>query len=269
MPRRSAPSRTPQTTSTSTRPDPVAAPAAAGPGALPHTARSLAARLRLPVGDSGHLSRALVHSSYLHEHPDAADDHNERLEYLGDAVVNLVISEALFSMHPDDDEGALSARRASIVSTVGLAQVAERLDLASHLLLGEGEASRGGRSRPALLAAAFEAVAGAIYLELGFDATRSWILEAAGPELDTDLSAGELKSPKSRLQEHTQRATGDRPVYRVLDASGPDHERSYRIVVEVDGDVLGEGTGPSRRAAETAAAVMALETIRGRESLDD
>jgi ribonuclease-3 len=211
------------------------------------------------------VEQALVHSSYLHEHPEAARGHNERLEFLGDAVVNLAISEVLFDRHPGDDEGVLSARRAAIVSTSGLSRLAGRLDLGDALLLGEGESARGGRRRPSLLASAFEALAGAIYLDLGWPATRDWVIALASPELEQDASIGSLKSPKSRLQEHTQRTTGGRPTYRVLDATGPDHEKLFRIEVDVDGTVLGRGEGPSRRVAETAAAAQALETLIIRE----
>jgi ribonuclease III len=222
----------------------------------------LAERLGLPVADSVLIHQALVHSSYLHEHPDAAGAHNERLEFLGDAIVNLAISEALYARHPFDDEGSLSARRAAIVSTTGLARLAHRLDLASYLLLGEGESQRGGRRRPSLLASSFEALVGALYLEFGYDVVREWLLREAAPEIQLDLPPGSLKSPKSQLQEHTQRTTGGRPIYRVVEASGPDHERTFEIEVEVNGRVLGSGRGPSRRVAETAAAVMAMEAIR-------
>jgi ribonuclease-3 len=228
-------------------------------------AAALAERLGLPLRDLELVEQALVHSSYLHEHPDAARGHNERLEFLGDAVVNLAISEVLFDRHPDDDEGVLSARRAAIVSTSGLSRLAGRLDLGDALLLGEGEAARGGRRRPSLLASAFEALAGAIYLDVGWPATRDWVISIASPELEQDASIGSLKSPKSRLQEHTQRTTGGRPTYRVLDATGPDHEKLFRIEVDVDGTVLGRGEGPSRRVAETAAAAQALETLIVRE----
>jgi ribonuclease-3 len=228
-------------------------------------AAALAERLGLPLRDLELVEQALVHSSYLHEHPEAARGHNERLEFLGDAVVNLAISEVLFDRHPGDDEGVLSARRAAIVSTSGLSRLAGRLDLGDALLLGEGEAARGGRRRPSLLASAFEALAGAIYLDLGWPATRDWVIALASPELEQDASIGSLKSPKSRLQEHTQRTTGGRPTYRVLDATGPDHEKLFRIEVDVDGTVLGRGEGPSRRVAETAAAAQALETLIIRE----
>jgi ribonuclease-3 len=225
-------------------------------------AEAFAARLGLPIRDLSLLNQALIHSSWLHEHRDAARGHNERLEFLGDAVVNLAISVALFDRHPDDDEGVLSARRAAIVSTSGLARLATRLGLADHLLLGEGEAARGGRRRPSLLASSFEALAGAIYLDLGWEPTRAWILELAGPEIALDVPPASLKSPKSRLQEYTQRTSGARPLYRVLAAVGPDHDKLFRIEVQVDGRVMGRGEGSSRRIAETAAAAVALERIR-------
>jgi ribonuclease III len=225
-------------------------------------AAALADRLGLPVGESDLIEQALVHTSWLHEHPDAAAGHNERLEFLGDAVVNLAFSEALFAAHPTDDEGMLSARRASIVSTVGLARLAGRIDLGSALFLGEGEAQRGGRRRPSILASAFEALAGALCLELGYDLTREWLFEIAAPEISLDAPLSSLKSPKSRLQEYTQRRTGSRPEYHVVDATGPDHEKLFRIEVLVDGRPLGVGIGPSRRVAETAAAQRALETLR-------
>ncbi len=225
-------------------------------------AAALADRLGLPVGDSDLLEQALVHTSWLHEHPDAGTGHNERLEFLGDAVVNLAISEALFAAHPSDDEGMLSARRASIVSTVGLARLAGRIDLGPFLFLGEGESQRGGRRRPSILASAFEALAGALYLDLGYNVTRDWLLSIAAPEISLDAPLSSLKSPKSRLQEHTQRRTGARPEYRVLDATGPDHEKLFQIEVLVEGRPLGVGVGPSRRVAETAAAQHAMETLR-------
>ena len=225
-------------------------------------AAALAERLGLPVGNSDLLEQALVHTSWLHEHPDAATGHNERLEFLGDAVVNLAISEALFAAHPDDDEGMLSARRASIVSTVGLARLSSRIELGAVLALGEGEAQRGGRRRPSILASAFEAIAGALYLELGYDRTRDWLTALAAPEIVHDAPLSSLKSPKSRLQEFTQRRSGSRPEYRVVDATGPDHEKLFQVEVIVDGRPLGIGVGSSRRIAETSAAQGAMEVLR-------
>ena len=221
-------------------------------------AARLADRLGLSVRDLDLLEQALVHTSYLHEHPDAVAAHNERLEFLGDSVVNLAISESLYARHPDDDEGTLSARRAAIVSATGLARLAGRIDLGSWLMLGEGEAARSGRRRPSLLASSFEALVGALYLDLGYTPTRTWLVALAAPEIEADLPIGTLKSPKSRLQEYTQQRGGRRPIYRIVDATGPDHAKLFRIEVLVDEAVIGVGEGNSRRAAETAAAEAAL-----------
>ena len=230
-------------------------------------ARSAAAlidRLALPIDDVSLIEQALVHSSWLHEHPDGFPGHNERLEFLGDAVVSLAVSEALYARHPDDDEGLLSARRAAVVSTAGLARLAMQIELGDALLLGEGESQRGGRRRPSLLASAFEALVGAVYLELGFERARDWLLEIAADVLAHDAPLTVLKSPKSRLQEYTQQHLGERPSYRLVEAIGPDHEKHFRTEVLVAGEVVGVGDGPSRRSSETAAAEAALQVVRHR-----
>ena len=229
--------------------------------------QAVAERLGLPVRDLDLLEQALVHSSWLHEHPDAARGHNERLEFLGDAVVNLTISEALYARHPDDDEGALSARRAAIVSTTGLARLAGRIGLGADLLLGEGESQRSGRRRPSLLASSFEALTGALYLDLGYEprprlADRAGLARARRWRRRSSAS----RAPRAGCRSTRSGAPGERPEYRLLDATGPDHEKSFRIEVWVDGEVLGVGEGPSRRVAETAAAAQAIERIRAQRS---
>ena len=236
-----------------------------------HFSAAFSAHLGIAFDDPSLLERALVHGSWLHEHPDGALGHNERLEFLGDSVISLVVSEALHERHPQDDEGVLSARRAAIVSANGLARLARRIDLGDAILLGEGESQRGGRAREALLASSFEAVAGAVFLDRGWDATRAWLRALAAPELEADSPVGTLKSPKSRLQELTQRS-GARPVYHVVESSGPDHAREFLVEVAVDGDVIGTGTGSSLRLAQTAAAEAGLAALgrrSGRESEAD
>ncbi len=224
----------------------------------------LAGQLGLPIRDRRLVAQALTHTSWLHEHPGEAAGHNERLEFLGDAVISLAISEALYARHPEDDEGVLSARRAAIVSAPGLAALATRIDLGDYLQLGEGEANREGPQRPSILASGFEALAGALMLDLGWEPTRDWLITTAGPEIDAGLAPALLKSPKSRLQEATQRMTGGRPAYRVIEAAGPDHDKVFRVEVAVGGEVLGMGIGPSRRIAETAAAAEAVEVLNAR-----
>jgi ribonuclease-3 len=226
------------------------------------SAEAFAARLGLALNDPDLLDQALTHSSYLHEHRDSATGHNERLEFLGDAVVTLVIAEALFRAHPEDDEGVLSARRAAIVSAAGLAELARRIDLGEALFLGEGESRRDGRTRGSLLASAFEAVVGAIYLDLGFDAVRAWLLEIARPELERSAPPASLKSAKSRLQEYTQRMDGQRPAYRIVETTGPDHDKRFLVEVAVSGRVLATGEGTSQKIAEIAAAEAALPILR-------
>jgi ribonuclease-3 len=140
--------------------------------------------------------------------------------------------------------------------------LAARLELGEYLLLGEGESQRGGRKRPALLASAFEALVGAIYLDLGYGVVSGFVTALAAPELTIDRPLGALKSPKSRLQEYTQRLTGERPQYRLLDAVGPDHDKVFRVEVMVAGRVVGVGDGHSRRVAETAAAARGIESLR-------
>jgi ribonuclease-3 len=224
-------------------------------------ADALADRLGLPIRDRRLLAQALTHSSWLHEHPEADTGHNERLEFLGDAVVNLAIATALYARHPDDDEGVLSARRAAIVNAAGLARLATRIGLGRYLALGEGESQLIGRRRPSILASAFEALVGAIFLDLGWEATERWLVGVATPELDAALPPHVLKSPKSRLQEFLQQQHRTRPVYRLVDAAGPDHDRIFRVIATTGDQVLGSGVGPSRRAAETAAAAEALATL--------
>jgi ribonuclease-3 len=232
-------------------------------------AERLADRLGLPISDRGLLGQALTHASWLHEHPGEAPGHNERLEYLGDAVINLAISEALYGRHPEDDEGVLSARRAAIVSAAGLAGLAERIELGQYLRLGEGEAPHEGPFRPGLLASTFEALAGALLLDIGWPATRDWLVALAAPELDAETPPAELKSPKSRLQEFVQQRLAIRPVYRVVEAAGPDHEKVFRVEVDVDREMLGMGIGPSRRLAETAAAAEAIAVLEARRADDE
>ena len=225
----------------------------------------LAERLGLPIRDRALLGQALTHSSWLHEHPGDAPGNNERLELLGDAVVNLAIADGLYDRHPDDDEGELSARRAAIVSASGLSVLADRIELGRFVRVGEGELTHDGQHRPALLASTFEAVAGALYLELGWPIVRDWLLGLAAPEINAATPPAELKSPKSRLQEFAQQHLGTRPEYRLVEAAGPDHEKVFRVEVEVDRETLGSGVGHSRRQAETAAAAEAIAILEARD----
>jgi ribonuclease-3 len=222
------------------------------------------ARLGLPAGSSELLRQALTHGSFLNEHPDAPVASNERLEFLGDAVVSLVVSRALYERHPDEDEGALTARRAAIVSTRGLARIALRIGIDRLVVLGAGAERSGERRRASVLAATLEAVAGAVYLEHGPDAARAWLLGLLNDELDAATPLVTLKSPKSRLQEVTYASWGVPPTYRLVSAEGPDHAKRFVVDAVVGGEVLGRGEGGSRREAETDAAGRAVSELEAR-----
>jgi ribonuclease-3 len=229
---------------------------------MPTTATDLADRLALTFDDPALLREALVHSSYINEHPDEPIESNERLEFLGDSVLSLVISDALFRRHRDEPEGVLTTRRAAIVSTAGLARIARRLELGEALVLGQGAENSGERERPSVLAGLFEAVVAAIFLDGGMPAAQPFILSAAGEELEAALPIDALKAPKSRLQERAYASSGRAPSYRIISSEGPDHDRHFIVEVSVDGAVLGEGEGRSRREAETGAAEAALEVMK-------
>ncbi|MEP7360389.1 MAG: ribonuclease III [Chloroflexota bacterium] len=223
-------------------------------------ARQLADRLGLSFADYALLEQALVHSSYVHEQPSVGAS-NERLEFLGDAVISLIVSEALWERYPDDDEGSLTTRRAAIVSARGLSRIALRLDLGSYLQLGLGATSAGERSRKSVLAATFEAVCGAVYIELGLERTKSWLRTVAEPELAETSLLDELKPSKSVLQERAYQTTGRAPHYQLLSDAGPPHARHYVVEALVGGRAMGRGEGRSRRDAETEAAREALVAL--------
>lgn len=230
-------------------------------------AAGLAQRLGHEFRDPALLEQALTHSSYVNEHPEPPVVANERLEFLGDAVLSLVISEALWQRHPEDSEGALTARRAAIVSARGLARIAGRIDLGTWLRLGQGAERSGERARGSVLASTFEAVLAALYLDGGLEVARAVVLELCAPELDEPIPPMALKSPKSRLQELAYARDGRPPSYRVTLVEGPAHDRRYAVEVALQGEVLGTGVGRSRRDAETAAAEMALEAVATRDVL--
>ena len=235
---------------------------------MPTSPVELAGRLGLEFADRTLLDEAFVHSSYVNEHPDSATDSNERLEFLGDSVLSLIISEALFIRHPAEPEGVLTTRRAAIVSTIGLARIARRLRIGEALVLGQGAENSGERRRSSVLAGLFEAIVAAIYLDRGLEAAREFVLGSARPELDAEIPVDTLKAPKSRLQERAFADTGRAPSYRIVSSEGPDPDRHFVVEVSVSGVVVGEGHGRSRREAETAAAEAALDVLHPAPGLD-
>jgi ribonuclease III len=236
---------------------------------MPSPPAELAARLGYRFQDLGLLEQALVHSSYVNEHPEQAVLANERLEFLGDSVLSLVISEALWARHPTEPEGLLTTRRAAIVSARGLARIAARYDLGAYLSVGQGAERSGERLRGSVLSSTFEAVVAAVYLDGGLDAARAMLMTTCAEELEAELAPVALKSPKSRLQELAYARHGRPPAYRVVAVEGPDHARSYEVEVVVQGQVVGHGSGRSRRDAETEAASIALDQLEAGASATD
>jgi ribonuclease-3 len=218
-------------------------------------------RLGIALRDPELLRQAFVHSSYFNENPHAVSGHNERLEFLGDAVIGLVISRVLFERFPDDDEGLLTARRASLVNRDALAGLGLRLGLDRYLLLGRGEAEAGGATRPSLLAAAFEALAGAIFLAEGLEATSLWLVGLLEPAVPGSAEAEPPKSAKSRLQEWSQREHRLKPHYELVKTTGPAHEQTFTVAAVLRGERLSTGVGSSRQRAEEQAAAAALDSL--------
>ena len=200
---------------------------------------------------------ALTHRSYAYEH--GGIPHNERLEFLGDSVLGQAVTVMLFTSHPELDEGALAKRRASVVSTVALAEVARGIELGSHLLLGRGEEQTGGRDKDSILADTMEAVIGATFLSAGPDAATELVLRLTEPLLADPERYGAAMDPKTSLQELAARLGLTAPQYSI-EASGPDHDRRFTATVTV-GDVSMNGLGSSKKTAEMAAALSAWRLL--------
>ncbi|HIE52851.1 MAG TPA: ribonuclease III [Armatimonadetes bacterium] len=207
------------------------------------------------------LRLALTHSSYAREQHWSSLHNNERLEFLGDAVLELVISEYLYRHYPDYPEGELTQQRARLVQRESLVQVARALRLGEVLLLGVGEETSGGRDRESILACALEALFGAVYLDQGLEGARDYILRVMRPVLQ-NLETNPPRNYKGELQELTQGRFKRRPVYRTLEALGPEHERTFVAEVRLGWQRLGRGTGRSKKEAEQAAAAAALEKLQ-------
>jgi ribonuclease-3 len=205
------------------------------------------------------LAEAVTHASYSNEQPGDLP-HNERLEFLGDAVLDLVISQYLMDSLPNCAEGELTRLRAEVVALPSLARLARSLDLGSFLLLGRGEERSGGRDKNSLLADALEALFGAVFTDAGFDSARSVILPLFVPLLQ-QAAVAKGQDYKSRLQEILQSGQRELPVYRLVAVRGPDHERSYRVEAMIDGQLFGSGEGSTKKAAEQAAAKQALAAL--------
>ncbi|MEX2144690.1 MAG: ribonuclease III [Anaerolineales bacterium] len=227
------------------------------------TPQSFARRLNLPVQDYRLVGRALTHRSYLNEHSEALED-NERLEFLGDAVLDFVVGAWLYNHFPEMSEGEMTRLRAALVSTERLGEFGAQIEIGRALRMGHGEEESGGRTRAAMLCNAFEAVVGAVYLGSGIDAVQDFLdplLEQGVAEIRNGQGD---RDPKSLLQEWVQAQGDEAPLYRIVAESGPDHSKFFEVEVLVAGRPLGRGKGRSKQAASKIAAREALKVLESR-----
>ncbi len=214
--------------------------------------------LGVTFNDINLLITAFTHRSYLNEHKKTAKEHNERMEFLGDAVLELVVTEHLYLTY-DEPEGILTNWRSSLVKTESISEAAQKLDFSSMLRLSRGERRGSERARAQILANSYEAVVGAIYLDQGYDSAKDFISRSLLTTFQEILDTGAWMDPKSHLQELAQSKTGHTPSYRVLDEQGPDHDKVFTVGVFVDGELVGEGSGPSKQTGQVEAAEKALQ----------
>jgi ribonuclease III len=223
------------------------------------SAASLNERLGLSFSNLSLLTRALTHRSYVNENQNALED-NERLEFLGDAVLDFIVGEWVFHRFPEMPEGDLTKVRSSLVRNDRLAELARHLDLGSALRLGRGERASGGHRRINLLGSTFEALLGALYLDSDLEKVKRFVIPLLDQMRESVLD--EINDPKSQLQEITQSLKLGTPHYRVVETNGPDHARIFTVEVEVAGEVKGRGSGSSKSNAEHAAAKDALRHFK-------
>ena len=210
---------------------------------------------------------ALTHRSYVNEHKKSTSVHNERLEFLGDAVLELVVTDFLYNNY-DEPEGILTSWRAALVRTESIADAGAKLGYESLLRMSRGEKKGSERARQQILANAFEAVIGSIYLEKGYGEAEKFILKHIASKLEAILAEGSWRDPKSHLQEVSQRLDGSTPVYKVMSEEGPDHEKIFTLGTYVNNKLMGKGIGPSKQYAQQQAARAALETYKKRTSVE-
>lgn len=210
------------------------------------------------------LVTALTHRSYMNEHKKSAKVHNERLEFLGDAVLELVVTDFLYRTH-DEPEGILTSWRSALVRTESIGEAGERLDFEPLLRLSRGEKRGSDRARQQILANAFEALIGAVYLEKGYAAAEKFITDNILSKLGGILETGSWRDPKSHLQEVSQSIDNQTPQYRVIEEVGPDHEKVFTLGVYVGNELMGTGVGPSKQIAQQQAATAALDAYAKRK----
>ncbi|MEO5949615.1 MAG: ribonuclease III [Candidatus Saccharimonas sp.] len=210
------------------------------------------------------LITALTHRSYVNEHRKSVNEHNERLEFLGDAVLELVVTDYLYNTY-EEQEGILTSWRAALVRTESIGAAGQLLGYEPLVRMSKGERQGSERARLQIIANAFEATIGSIYLDQGYDQASTFIHAHILNKLESILSAGTWRDPKSHLQEVSQRIDGATPVYRVMEEVGPDHDKIFTLGAYVNGKLMGKGTGPSKQSAQQVAAKAALGAYEARE----
>jgi len=216
-------------------------------------------QIGVQFNDAKLLERAFIHRSYLNEHPKLGLEHNERLEFLGDAVLELVVTDYLYRNYAEP-EGILTNWRSALVKTESLAAVASKLELSRHFKLSRGEAKGNVRSHALISANTMESLIGAIYIDQGYDAASDFITKHIVSTLPEILRTGTWMDPKSKLQELSQEREGLTPSYRVLEESGPDHDKTFTVGVFLGEKLMGQGQGSSKQAGQQAAAEAALKS---------
>lgn len=205
------------------------------------------------------LRQAFTHRSYINENKNVKLDHNERLEFLGDAVLELVVTDFLYKKYQDEDEGVLTTYRSALVNAITLSEIASNLSMNDFLLLSKGEMKDTGRARQYILANTFEAVVGALYMDLGYDAAKAFIDKHLLSFADKLIAEGNLVDAKSLFQEKSQEKVGITPAYKLLKETGPDHDKFFTVGVYLGKELVAEGNGKSKQEAEQSAAQKALE----------
>jgi len=214
--------------------------------------------LDLSFTDKTLLQRAFTHRSYINENPKSGLEHNERLEFLGDAVIELIVTDYLFRAYPTHTEGELTAYRSALVNAVIMGEVAAEIKMNDYLLLSKGETKDTGRARATILANTYESFVGALYLDQGYEGCNKFVTDTLLPRIDEIIKKKSWKDPKSQVQEEAQERVGVTPSYKVVSESGPDHDKYFTIAIFFGDKKIAEGKGRSKQEGQQAAAQAAL-----------
>lgn len=220
---------------------------------------SLEKKLGVTFKDKVYLQRALTHRSFINENPKSGLQHNERLEFLGDAVIELIVTDYLFTEFSDQTEGQLTAYRSALVNAIVMGEVASNIGVNEYLLLSKGEKKDTGRARQTILANTYESIVGALYLDQGYKPCEDFVVKTLIPKLKDIIKKQAWKDPKSKVQELAQEQVGVTPSYKVVGESGPDHDKYFTIGIFFGNQKIAEGKGKSKQEAEQEAAKSAIE----------